>query len=119
VPLRLAVLEHESETGLGSFARSLDADVEYDVLKTHERIRGLDEFDGAIVLGGSLSDFDRWRSVPGYRRLVEESGEDWDELAVALEYATRGERLADQLLNRWLHLTAAVKTLRERTQCAA
>ena len=33
-------------------------------------------------------DFDRWRSVPGYLRLVEESGDDWDRLAVALERAT-------------------------------
>ena len=56
MPLRLAVLKHESETGLGSFARSLDAaGVEYDVLKTHQPFPGLDEFDGAIVLGGSLS----------------------------------------------------------------
>jgi GMP synthase (glutamine-hydrolysing) len=239
VPLRLAVLEHESETGLGSFACCLNAaNVEYEVLNTHERLSVLDEFDGVIVLGASLSvhdvaldtrrqlgdsvrrglpcfavclgaqllanalgadvirghgelgvhnlylvdaaqhdplfaglqrqvsvfsfhqdhfdlphraihlagsencahhafrfgvaayglqfhpelrreDFDRWRSVPGYRRLVEESGDDWDRLAVALDCATTDERLADELLNRWLHLTAAVKTLRERTQFAA
>jgi GMP synthase-like glutamine amidotransferase len=239
VPLHLAVLEHESETGLGSFATSLDtAHVGYEVLKTHRRLSTLDEFDGAIVLGASLSvsdvaldtrrqlgesvrrglpclaiclgaqlladalganvirtggeigahalhlgdaaqhdplftglprqvsvfsfhqdrfdlpdraihlagskncahhafrfgvaayglqfhpelrrdDFDRWRSVPGYRRLVEESGEDWDKLAVALDCATAGASLADQLLSRWLHLTAAVKTLRERTRIAA
>ena len=239
VPLRLAVLQHESETGLGSFAGSLDAaGVEYEVLKTQQRFAVLDEFDGAIVLGGSLSvddvaldtrrqlgdsvrrglpcfavclgaqllanalganvtrgrgelgvhdlhlldaaqhdplfaglphqvsvfsfhqdrfdlpqraihlagsencahhafrfgvaaygfqfhpelrrgDFDCWRSVPGYRRLVEESGEDWDRLALALERAAQVERLADELLNRWLHLTAAVKTLRGRTQFAA
>lgn len=239
VPLRLAVLEHESETGLGSFARCLDdAAVDYDVLKTADRFADLDEFDGAIVLGASLRvddipldarhqlgdsvrrglpcfavclgaqllatalganvtqgppelgvhnlcftdaaqhdplfaglprqvsvfsfhqdrfdlphgaihlagsencahhafrfgvaaygfqfhpelrrrDLDRWRSVPGYRRLVEESGEDWDRLAAGLECATPGERLAQELLNRWLHLTAALKTLRERTQLAA
>jgi GMP synthase-like glutamine amidotransferase len=231
--LRLAVLEHEPETGLGSFARSLDAaNVEYEVLRTHRRLSALDEFDGAIVLGASLSvddvaldsrrqlgasvlrglpclaiclgaqlladalgakvaragvelgvhpldladaahhdplfaglphrvpvfsfhqdrfelpkraihlagskncahhafrfgaaayglqfhpelgrdDLDRWRSVPGYRRLVEESGEDWDELATALECAT--EPLGGRLLDRWLHVTAAVKALREGT----
>jgi GMP synthase-like glutamine amidotransferase len=53
---RLAVLAHEPETGLGTFAAQLDAeDVEYDVLSTtagllpdHAR------FDGAVALGGSL-----------------------------------------------------------------
>ena len=239
-PLRLAVLEFESETGLGSLAGVLDAaDVEYSVLKTHERFAALDEFDGAIVLGGSLGveqvaldtrrelgdsvrrglpcfavclgaqllatalgakvtrgrvelgahdiylldaaehdplfaglprrvsvfsfhqdrfdlpqqaiplagslncahhafrfgvaaygfqfhpelrreDFDRWRSVPGYRRLVEQRGEDWDTLAVTLESAApERDRLADELLKRWLHLAAAVKTLRERARLAA
>jgi GMP synthase (glutamine-hydrolysing) len=239
-PLRLAVLEHEPETGLGTLAGSLDAaGVEYDVLKTHEPFSVVDEFDGAIVLGGSLgvddvaldarrwlgdsvrgglpcfavclgaqllanalganvtrgraelgihdiyllnaarhdplfadlprrvavfsfhqdrfdlpqravplagsvnctyhafrfgvaaygfqfhpevrrADIDRWRNVSGYRRLVEESGEDWDRLAGALECATtERDRLARELLNRWLHLTAAVKTLRKRPQLAA
>ena len=66
------------------------------------------------------ADIDRWRNVSGYRRLVEESGEDWDRLAGALECATtERDRLARELLNRWLHLTAAVKTLRERPQLAA
>jgi GMP synthase (glutamine-hydrolysing) len=214
------------------------ADVQYDVLRTDERMRSLDEFDGAIVLGGSLSvddvlpdtrqqlgdsvrrglpcfavclgarllasalganvarrrcelgvhdlclldaarhdpllaglprrisvfsfhrdrfglprhaiqlassancahhafrfgvatygfqfhpeleqeDFARWRSVPGYRSLVDESGQNWDQLAAALEQATPGKGFTDQLLNRWLHLAAAIKTLRERSQLAA
>lgn len=238
VPLRLAVVQHESETELGSFAHSLDAaGVEYDVLEAHRRFPTLDEFDGAIVLGGSLSvgdvapdtrrqlgdsvrsglpvlavclgaqllasalgahvtrgsrelgvhdisvppaaqhdplfagfprqvsvfsfhqdcfdlpqgavhlagsencanhafrfgvaayglqfhpelrpeDFDRWRGVPGYLDLVEESGDDWNQLAVALgEMPEQG--LGDQLLTRWIHLTAAVKTLRQRVRFAA
>jgi GMP synthase (glutamine-hydrolysing) len=240
VPLRLAVLEYEPETGLGTLAGFLDAaGVDYAALKAHQPLPPADEFDGAIVLGGSLcvddvaldtrrwlgdsvrrglpcfavclgaqllasalganvtrgrpelgahdiylldaarhdplfadlprrvavfsfhqdrfdlpqraiplagslnctyhafrfgvaaygfqfhpelrrEDFDRWRNVSGYRRLVEECGEDWDRLAVALERTTpERDRLADQLLNRWLHLAAAVKTLRERSPLAA
>ena len=56
VPLHLAVLEHEAETGLGALAGSLDAaGVEYDVLKTHQPLSAAGGFDGIIVLGGSLS----------------------------------------------------------------
>ena len=240
MPLQLAVLEHEPETGLGTLAGSLDAaGVEYDVFKTHQPFAVADEFDGAIVLGGSLSvddvaldarrwlgdsvrrglpcfaiclgaqllahalganvtrgraelgahdiflldaaqhdplfadlprrvavfsfhqdrfglppgavplagslnctyhafrfgaaaygfqfhpelrraDIDRWRNASGYRRLVEESGEDWDRLVQDLERATpERDQLADKLLNRWLHLTASVKALGERSQLAA
>lgn len=37
--LRLAVLEHEPDTGLGSFGGSLDAaNVEYEVLSTHRHL---------------------------------------------------------------------------------
>ena len=239
-PLRLSVLAHEPETGLGMLAGFLDAaDVEYDVLEPHRALPAADELDGAIVLGGSLGvndvpldirrwlgdsvrgglpcfavclgaqllaralganvtrgrtelgvhdiflldtarhdpllagmprrvevfsfhqdrfdlpprgiplagsldctyhafrfgvaaygfqfhpevrleDIHRWGNVSGYRRLVEESGADWDRLAVALERTTpERERLARELLNRWLHLAAAVKTLRDRTQLAA
>jgi GMP synthase (glutamine-hydrolysing) len=238
--LRLAVLEHEPETGLGALAGSLDAaGVEYDVLETRRPFTTTKDFDGAIVLGGSLGvgdvaldarrwlgdslrsglpcfavclgaqllatalgarvtrgraelgahdiylldaaqhdplfadlprrlsvfsfhqdrfdlpqgavplagslnctyhafrfgaasygfqfhpevtreDIDRWRNVSGYRRLVEESGEDWDRLARAVERATPArDRLAHELLSRWLHLTAAVKTVRERSALAA
>jgi GMP synthase-like glutamine amidotransferase len=54
--LHLAVLAHESETGLGAFAAELDAnDVGYDVLSTTKgALPDHDEFDGAIALGGSL-----------------------------------------------------------------
>jgi GMP synthase (glutamine-hydrolysing) len=240
VPLRLAVLEHEPETGLGMLAGFLDAaDVEYDVLGPHQTLPAADELDGAIVLGGSLGvdevsldtrrwlgdsvrgglpcfavclgaqllagalganvtrgraelgvhdlflldtarhdplfaglprrvavfsfhqdgfdlppraiplagslectyhafrfgvaaygfqfhpeirreDIVRWGNVSGYRRLVEESGDDWDRLAAVLERTTpERERLADELFNRWLHLAAAVKTLCRRSQLAA
>jgi GMP synthase (glutamine-hydrolysing) len=240
VHLRLAVLQHEPETALGAFAGVLDAaGVEYHVLDAHRALPPVDEFDGAIVLGGSLGvddvplvtrrwlgesvraglpcfavclgaqllaaalgarvirgrpelgahdiylldtalrdplfadlprrvkvfslhqdrfelprravplagslncthhtfrfgvaaygfqfhpevrrdDLDSWRNVPGYRRLVDESGGDWNGLAAALEHATPElDELAPGLLNRWLHLTAAVTTLRERRQLAA
>ncbi len=239
-PLRLAVLEHEPETGPGVLAGFLDAaGVDYAVLEPHHPLPAADELDGAIVLGGSLGvddvsldtrrwlgasvrrglpcfavclgaqllagalganvtrgraelgvhdiflldsarhdplfvglprrlavfsfhqdrfdlppraiplagsldctyhafrfgvaaygfqfhpevrreDIYRWGNVSGYRRLVEESDEDWDRLAVALERTTpERERLADELLNRWLHLAAAVKTLRDRSHLAA
>jgi GMP synthase-like glutamine amidotransferase len=65
-------------------------------------------------------DLGRWCAVPGYRRLVTENDGDWSGLAAALERATPElDRLANELLNRWLHLAAAVKTLRERPRLAA
>jgi GMP synthase-like glutamine amidotransferase len=65
-------------------------------------------------------DIDRWRKLSGYRRLVEESGEDWERLAEAVEAASpERDRLAHELLNRWLQITAAVKTRRERSRRAA
>jgi len=65
-------------------------------------------------------DLDGWRNVSGYRTLVDRSGEDWNGLAAAFEQATPElDELAPGLLNRWLHLTAAVKTFRERRQLAA
>jgi GMP synthase (glutamine-hydrolysing) len=239
-PLRLAVLQHEPETGLGALAGVLGAaGVAYDVLSTHEHLPAVLEYDGTIVLGGSLDidhvpadarrwlgdsvrrglpcfavclgaqlladtlgatvfrghpelgvhdiyllesarhdplfaglpnrvsvfsfhehgfdlppqalplagslhcthhafrfgvaaygfqfhpevraeDLGRWCAVPGYRRLVTENDGDWSGLAAALERATPElDRLADELLNRWLHLAAAVKTLRERPRLAA
>ena len=58
--LRIVVLQHEPETGLGTFARLLDeAHVEYEVVET---LRGplpdARPFDGAIALGGSLNAYD-------------------------------------------------------------
>jgi GMP synthase (glutamine-hydrolysing) len=238
--LHLAVLEHEPETGLGTLAGSLDAaGVDYDMFKTDQSFAAAADFDGVIVLGGSLGvadvalearrwlgdsvrrgmpcfgvclgaqlladalgahvirgrteigahdiylldgarhdpvfadlprrvavfsfhqdrfglprravplagsmnctyhafrfgaaaygfqfhpeirreDIDRWRKLSGYRRLVEESGEDWERLAEAVEAASpERDRLAHELLNRWLQITAAVKTRRERSRRAA
>ena len=56
--LRIAVLQHEAETGLGAFADVLeDAGVRYQVVATTSKTGLLPElawFDGAIALGGSL-----------------------------------------------------------------
>jgi GMP synthase-like glutamine amidotransferase len=55
--LRIAVLQHEPETGLGAFAGMLDeAGVDYEVLETSGAtpLPGVVGFDGAIALGGSL-----------------------------------------------------------------
>jgi len=55
--LRLVVLQHEPETGLGAFARLLDeAHVEYEVVGSlQDPLPDPGAFDGAIALGGSLS----------------------------------------------------------------
>jgi GMP synthase-like glutamine amidotransferase len=55
--LRIAVLQHEPETGLGAFAGVLDeAGIGYEVLETSgvAPLPGVVGFDGAIALGGSL-----------------------------------------------------------------
>jgi GMP synthase-like glutamine amidotransferase len=55
--LRIAVLQHEPETGLGVFAGMLDeAGVDYEVLETSGAtpLPVAAWFDGAIALGGSL-----------------------------------------------------------------
>ena len=59
--LRIAVLQHEVETGPGAFAGALtDAGVEYEVLETTSGAPLPDAagFDGALVLGGSLGAYD-------------------------------------------------------------
>lgn len=59
--LRVAVLRHEPETGLGALAQSLgDAGVEYEILDTTGAAPLPDpiDFDGAIALGGSLGAYD-------------------------------------------------------------
>ena len=53
---RIAVLQHEGETGLGAFAGAFsDAGVEYEVLETTTGVALPDaaRFDGVLVLGGS------------------------------------------------------------------
>ena len=55
--LRVAVLQHEPQTGLGAFSGLLnEAGVDYEVFETNRaaRLPDIGEFDGAIVLGGSL-----------------------------------------------------------------
>jgi GMP synthase-like glutamine amidotransferase len=54
---RLAVLQHEPETGLGRFADLLaERAVEYEIVPTTRgTLPGPAAFDGALVLGGSLS----------------------------------------------------------------
>lgn len=55
--LRIAVLQHEPETGLGAFSDLLDeAGVDYEVLETSgaSPLPDVAGFDGAIALGGSL-----------------------------------------------------------------
>jgi GMP synthase (glutamine-hydrolysing) len=58
--LRIAVLQHEHETGLGVFADLLDqARVDYALVKTlGGPLPDADDFDGAIALGGSLNAYD-------------------------------------------------------------
>jgi GMP synthase (glutamine-hydrolysing) len=58
--LRIVVLQHEGETGLGAFAALLDqAHIDYEIIET---LRGPlpdpGAFDGAIALGGSLDTYD-------------------------------------------------------------
>jgi len=57
VNLSLAVLQHEREMGLGAFAGLLDrAGVHYELLTTGgARLPDAAEFDGVLVLGGSLA----------------------------------------------------------------
>ena len=58
--LRIVVLQHERETGLGAFATLLeDAGVDYTVVETLDGpVPDPGEFDGAIALGGSLGAYD-------------------------------------------------------------
>jgi GMP synthase (glutamine-hydrolysing) len=59
-------------------------------------------------------DLARWRNVPGYRRLLDESGREWEDVVRELERASVAlDDLAAQLVERWLHLAASVAALRE------
>ena len=55
--MRLAVLQHEPQTGLGAFAEQLEsAGVGHEVVRTTAgALPGYGGFDGVIALGGSLS----------------------------------------------------------------
>jgi GMP synthase-like glutamine amidotransferase len=60
IRVRLIVLQHEQETGLGAFRRLLDAAGVGDeiVLTTSAPLPAADGFDGALALGGSLNAYD-------------------------------------------------------------
>ncbi|MGH3023107.1 MAG: type 1 glutamine amidotransferase [Gaiellaceae bacterium] len=60
-------------------------------------------------------DLDRWAAVPGYNRLLERAGTDWDDVEAGLERATPElDALAEQLLGSWLRLVGDVAAVRER-----
>ena len=55
----LAVLQHESCTGLGRFAELLeDSGADYEIFQTRGRLPDPLAFDGALCLGGSLATYD-------------------------------------------------------------
>lgn len=59
--VRIAVLQHEAETGLGAFADALkDAGAEYEIVRTTGGLPLPDSasFDGVLILGGSLGAYD-------------------------------------------------------------
>jgi hypothetical protein len=54
--VRLAVLQHEPETGLGRFGELLaDSGVEYEIVSTRGPLPDPLVFDAALCLGGSLA----------------------------------------------------------------
>lgn len=109
----------------------------FDALGWHE-----DRFDlprGAVPLAGSIActyeafrfgaaayglqfhpearvgELARWCGVRGYRELAERAGADLDEVALVLLRATPAlDRLAEQLLERWLLLVSATAALSAR-----
>jgi GMP synthase-like glutamine amidotransferase len=59
-------------------------------------------------------DLARWRDVPSYRRLLDESGREWGDVVRELERASVAlDDFAAQLIERWLHLATSVAALRE------
>jgi GMP synthase (glutamine-hydrolysing) len=59
-------------------------------------------------------DLTHWRNVPGYRRLLDESGREWQDVVGDLERASAVlDELAAQIVERWLYLAAGVAALRE------
>ena len=58
-------------------------------------------------------DVARWRDVPGYRRLLDRSGRNWHEVVNDLKDAKGAlDKLAAQLLERWLELVVGVGAVR-------
>jgi GMP synthase (glutamine-hydrolysing) len=65
-------------------------------------------------------DVTRWRDLPGYRRLVEPSGREWQHIVKELARATpRLDELAAHLIQRWLSLVDDVDALRGKAARAA
>jgi GMP synthase (glutamine-hydrolysing) len=57
-------------------------------------------------------DVTRWPDVPGHRRLLDESGREWEDVVRELERASGAlDELAAQIVERWLHLAAGVAAL--------
>jgi GMP synthase (glutamine-hydrolysing) len=72
--LRVAVLRHKAETGLGAFRGLLDeAGVDYEPFATHDETQLPDpaDFDGVIVLGGSPAAHDP--ALLGARRWIRDA----------------------------------------------
>jgi GMP synthase-like glutamine amidotransferase len=65
-------------------------------------------------------DLQRWKHVPGYARLVESAGADWEALSADLgsEAAALDETMG-ALVERWLLLVAAARALRGQRRVAA
>lgn len=66
------------------------------------------------------SDVAAWRDLPGYRRLLERSGRDWDDIVHELALAAVAlDDLAERLLERWLWLVAGLGALRPELAASA
>jgi GMP synthase (glutamine-hydrolysing) len=59
------------------------------------------------------ADVDRWRDLPGYRRLLDESGREWGDVVGELTLATNAlDDVAAHLVERWLYVAAGAVALR-------
>jgi GMP synthase (glutamine-hydrolysing) len=62
----------------------------------------------------------QWQNVPGYARLVEAAGADWDALSADLEAAAAAlDQTMGALVERWLLVAAAARDLRSQKRAAA
>ncbi len=65
-------------------------------------------------------DMRRWEQVPGYARLLEAAGADWDALSRELEAAAPAlDQTMRALIERWLMLVSAAAAMSNRMQIAA
>jgi GMP synthase (glutamine-hydrolysing) len=59
------------------------------------------------------ADVDRWPDLPGYRRLLDESGREWRDVVGELAHATTAlDELAAHLVARWLYVAAGTVAFR-------